>query len=198
MTLEKTERGIGLELVQYNASLVLVENINAEIDLQQDAWVDRDTAWNQATGQEPREVELEHIPLENIWRGHRPSLIELPIDANMWPNVSLMAYIAEGLGQEEISDQMTNYIVTLDVEAGIKASNEAEADARMHRTVEAIHQVFQREEDLNGMSFGWENDPIVRITDIFKRDADVSHGEDFFWQLSRIRYNLIRHSLLPN
>lgn len=193
----RTERGIGLELIQREITLVLYENLNDELDLQQEKWEERDNEWAQITGLEPAYVLLEHVEAQNYHQGHRPSLILNDTPRESYPNVSVMAYQARPT--EDIIDQGTNYNFIIDVETMVKSeTSEAEVDSRIHRTCEAITQVLSRNESLNGKSYGWDEDPIVQLTDIFTRDELVSHGEKWFWQGAKIRYNMTRHSVLAS
>lgn len=195
----RAESGIGLELYQYKVALVLIENLDTAIDYQQSLWVDRDAEWNTLTGQDPTYVEVEYIKPENVFRGHRPSLIDAP-PQEKFPNISVMAYIGRPGNPTNIIDQASNYNITIDIETAVKGESEAEVDARKHRTVEAIQQVLTSAEglSLDGMSQGWENDPIVIITDIYKRKAQGSYGDDWYWQMARLRYVAQRHSMLPD
>lgn len=192
------EQGIGLELFQYRVAECLIKYLNDELDNQQAKWNVRDTEWNQLTGQEPSSVVLEHLESENIYRGHRPSLIEAP-PQDKFPNISVMAYQGRPVGQLERIDQASNYSITIDIETAVKGISEAETDARKHRMVEAIHQVLASNagRSLQGMSQGWSDDPIIAITDIYKRKADGSYGDDWFWQMARLRYLVTRHNQLP-
>lgn len=190
-----TEAGIGLELIEREIALILFNNLNTEIDAQQAKWVARDVEWNDLTAQEPSEVIIELVEPQNFHKGHKPSLIENPPREN-YPNVSIMVY--EARPTLDIIDQASNFNATVDIEVMVKGDNELEVNSRIHRTVEAVHQVLVRNETLNCLSIGWENDPIIQITDIFKRREDTSYGRDWWWQASRMRYVLIRHNRLPN
>jgi hypothetical protein len=195
MSVEMTERGIGLEIIQRETTLILFEQLNDEILEQESKWIDRDLDWNIITGQDFEQTTLEQILPENFYPGHRPSLIEQLPKPN-YPNVSVMAY--SGKPSNRVVDQASNFLIGLDIEVMCKSERgESEVDRRIHRTVEAVHQVLVRNENLNRMSLGWENDPTVQITDIFKRREDKGAGQDWYWQAARIRYNLTRRSKLP-
>jgi hypothetical protein len=193
-----TERGIGTELIQTEVSKILFDELNDELDRQQELWADRDEEWQLLTGQTEGFVILEHIEPENFYRGHRPSLVKQPIPIEeKYPNVSVMAYQARPTG--DIVDQGSNFSIVLDIEILVRSkTSESEADSRIQRTGEAVHQVLVRNENLNGLSFGWENDPVIQYTDIYLYPSEHSYGEDWFWQGSRFRYNLTRHSSLPS
>lgn len=189
-----TERGIGLELIQRKIAILLFENVNDEILAQEELWAARDKEWNKITGQDKRKVTLETIENENFHSGHRPSLIE-KLPRENYPNISVMTYSGKPTGNK--IDQATNYNVVTDIEVMCKSDlSESEVDKRIHRTTEAIHQVFVKNENLDGLSFGWEDDPIIQITDIFSRREEKGHGKDWYWQAARIRYALNRHARL--
>jgi hypothetical protein len=193
MAEEKTEEGIGLELIELEAGKILFDELNDEIDTQQEKWNARDEDWNTHTGQNPGYIVVEYIEPENYNKGHRPSLIEAPKEN--YPNLSVMAYQARPVALP--IDQASSFNVFLDIELMVKGETEYEVNARIHRTTEAVHQVLTRNEKLNGTSQGWENDPTIQITDCFKRRSETSSGEEWFWQASRLRYQLIKHSKLP-
>lgn len=199
MALELTERGIGLELIQREVSKILYNELNDEIDAQATLWAQRDLDWNALTGQEPSVIELEHVDDLDFYLGHRPSLVKPEYPIERFPNVSVMSYTGRPLtALTEVIDQATNFQVTVDIETFVKAQTAYECDARNHRTAEAVHQIMTRNNKLNGLSLGWQNDPIVQNTDIMERQENISYGEDWFWQGTRIRYNLSRHTKLPS
>lgn len=194
MSLEMTERGIGLEVIERETALVLYQDLNEELIRQEEKWAERDTEWSSITGKEPSYVALEPIEEQNYHEGHRPSLIEnLPEDN--YPNVSVMAYRGR---PGKVIDQSSNFLIYIDVEIMCKSdTSEAEVNKRTHRTVEAVHQVLVRNQFLNGKSIGWEEDPDVALTDIFKRKRENGYGEDWYWQGAKLIYSLTRHSKLP-
>jgi hypothetical protein len=192
--LEATERGSGLELVQLKAGTIFYNNIEDELTAQEELWLDRDNEWRSLTGQGFGETRLERFSDENIHLGHRPSLI-LARPQKDYPNISFMAYMARPASS--VIDQASNFSITLDIEIMVKGEYEVEVDRRLHRTCEAVHQVFVKNESLDGVSLGWDNDPVINLTDIFRRDEDVSHGKAWYWQAARIRYLLTRHNRLP-
>lgn len=193
MGVDLVERGIGLELFENKIALILIDNINEELDLQQELWADRDTEWNQQTGQDPDYVLLELFESQNVYKGHRPSLVESPSE-DLYPNLSVMAYQARPVG--ETIDQATNFSITIDIEVFVKGDSEGETNSRIHRSTEAVHQVLARNDKLDGLSIGWDNDPIIQLTNVFKAKG-IQSGTDFFWQGTRLRYSLTRRTRLP-
>lgn len=191
-----TEPGIGLELIQLETLKILINNLNDEIENQETLWGDRDKELNQLTGVQPIRTKLESVKEENFHSGHRPSLVLSPPKPS-YPNISVMAYRANPLGEQ--IDQADNFTVTIDIEGMVKSNdNEVEVDRRCHRMVEAVHQVLIRHEDLGGTSFGWQNEPVVQITDIFTRREEKGHGKDWYWQAFRLRWQISRNNYLPS
>lgn len=195
MALAMTERGIGLEIIQREITLVLFDNLNDEISAQETLWELRDKTWNKATGQDIGGTSLEKVKSENFHSGHRPSLIE-KLPKENYPNISVMVYTGRPTNMS--IDQATNFQIRTDIEIMCKSvKSESEVDRRIHRTAEAVHQVLARNESLNKTSIGWENDPTVQITDIFKRREEKGGGKDWYWQAARISYYLTRRAILP-
>jgi hypothetical protein len=124
------------------------------------------------------ESNVGYVDAMNIQKGHRKSFVENP-SPDKYPNISVMAYQGRPVTLDLV-DQVTNFNITLDIETMVKGDSEAEVDMRGHRFVEAIHQVFVRNESLNGASYGWENEPVVQITDIFKRRENTGDGQNSF------------------
>jgi hypothetical protein len=195
MALAMTERGIGLEIIQREIALILFDELNDEIEAQSELWELRDKDWNKTTGQDIGGTKLEKVKSENFHQGHRPSLVEKLPKPN-YPNISIMVYA--GRPTNFSIDQATNFQIRADIEIMCKSEkSESEVDRRIHRTTEAVHQVLTRNENLNRTSLGWENDPTVQITDIFKRREQQGGGKDWYWQAARISYNLTRRATLP-
>lgn len=190
-----TESGIGLELIQRHITLILFNQLNTEIDAQQQLWESRDANWNAQTGKDPDYVLIEQIEPDNFHCGHRPSLIENPSPDN-YPNASVMVY--QSRPSEDVFDQASNFSITCDLEIMVKGPDEFQTDARTHRTIEAVHNVLTKNDRLDGMTSGWENDPVIQITDIFKKKEENSYGDQWFWQASRLRYVTTKHNKLPS
>jgi len=195
MTQELVEVGTGLELVQLEVGKILYEELNTEIDQFQSLWQQRDAEWQSLVGLGDADVVVEYIEDQNFHLGHRPSLILNDTPREAYPNISVMAY--QGRPTDNIIDQASNFNIAIDIEVMTKSeSSELEVDRRTHRTVEAVQQVLSRNSSLGGKSLGWDNAPIIQLTDIFARQENVSTGEQWFWQGSRIRYTLDKNTML--
>lgn len=195
MAIELVESGTGLELIQLEVGKILYENINEIIDYYQELWQERDADWQSLTGQSNSGIVVEHIPETNIYLGHRPSLILESQPKEAYPNLAVMAY--ESRTSDQIIDQASNSIVNVDIEIMVKSeTSEVEADRRVHRTLEAVHQVLVRNHTLNGKTLGWDNDPTVSIGDIFIRREELSYGDEWYWQGGSMRYIVNRSTNL--
>lgn len=197
MGLESTEPGIGLELVQYEAAKILLENINAELSVVEAKWEDRDWNWAELTGSGlPSNISLEHVDPENVFPGHRPSLVT-NWPRERYPNISVMAYSGGDKPGAQV-DQASNFRVFVDIETMVEGESEYVVDKRNHRTVEAVHRVLSQHESLNKTSLGFNGDPSVNLTDVIERKTEGSHGENWWWAAARMRYSITRHNRLPN
>lgn len=197
------ETGIGLERVSRAAYLALFASLNAEIAVQTSTWAPLDEEVGQIKGVVTAPIYLEQIDSGNFHQGHRPSLIEAPIEE--YPNVSVMAY--QGNPSDDQSDQFDNYIANLFVEIMVKAQApdiledrqayhraEEEVNARAQRTAEAAHNVLARDRTLGGAVSDLETPPSVALTDVFTRRQERVRGPVFLWQGARIELEFEKQS----
>jgi hypothetical protein len=188
-----TARGFALEQIEREVHIILYEQLNEEIDTQEQIWYENDEDFSAKVGSDLGKTFLEHIPDENFYSGHRPSL--LGAGKEKFPNICVMCY--SGIPTDEI-DQMQNWSVDIDLELMIKSEEgEADANRKIHRTAEAVNQVMFRNESLNGYSIGYTGDPDIIITNIFQQSEELTHGDKWWWMGARIGYNIIRNSKLP-
>lgn len=189
-----TETGFGVEIIEREAIKILYEELNDEIIKVQDEWEDRDIEINQLTGEDPITVELELIEEENFYYGHRPSLVEAPVDR--YPNVCSIAESSDP--SENELDQYNNYQVSLAIEIMCKSLyNESEVNRRTVRTAEAVNRVLMRNDTLNGQCEGFDFDPSLVLTNVFIRADHPQGDKDWFWRAARIDYSITRHADLP-
>ena len=189
-----TESGFGVELIEREAIKILYEELNDELVLVQDEWEERDIEINQLTGEDPITVELELIEEENFYYGHRPSLVEAPVDR--YPNVCSIAESSEPSEYE--MDQFNNYQVGLGIEIMCKSLyNESEVNRRTVRTAEAVNRVLMRNNTLNGQCEGFDFDPSLILTNVFVRSDHPQGDKEWYWRAARIDYTITRHAQLP-
>lgn len=189
-----TETGFGVEIIEREAIKILYEELNDELIAVQDEWEDRDIEINQLTGEDPITVELELVEEDNFYYGHRPSLIEAPVDN--YPNVCAIADSSSP--SENEMDQFNNYEVSLAIEIMCKSLyNESEVNRRTVRTAEAVNRVLMRNNTLNGNCEGFDMDPSLVLTNVFIRSDHPQGDSDWYWRAARIDYFITRHAQLP-
>jgi hypothetical protein len=202
------DKGLGLERIQREAFLVLFNNLNEEIGLLETAWMTLDNELSVETGRDFDAITLERVEDFNFHIGHRPSLIEAPIQR--YPNVSVMAYQVRPEGVNQI-DQMSQSLDRLFIEIMVKSpqyetsteeatAGQVEAErivnARIQRMTDAVNNVIQSNRTLNGTVQEIIGIPSVIISDVFPRAANTSYGQPWLWQGSRLEYEVSKLSHL--
>lgn len=198
------DKGLGLERLQREAFLILFSKLNEEQALLNQAWATLDTALSTATDREFDPIVLEPIEAHNFHMGHRPSLIEAPIQR--YPNVSVMAYQSRPESGSQI-DQMANISNRLFVECMVKSplyettteeasDGQVEAErvvnARIQRLTDAANNVIQNNGTLNGTISQISQYPSVLVSDVFVRRENTAYGQKWLWQGSRLEYEISR------
>lgn len=204
------DKGLGLERLQREAFVVLFKNLNQELELLNTAWATLDAELSTTTGRDFDPIELEPVEPMNFHMGHRPSLINAPIQR--YPNISVMAYQSRLESVNQI-DQMHNLSNRLFVECMVKSPKyettteeattgqiEAEriVNARIQRVTDAVNNVIQSHRTFNGTTFEMGQVPDVLISDVFVRAEHTSMGQPWLWQGSRLEYQVSRLSHLDD
>lgn len=202
------DKGLGLERIQREAFLALFKKLNEEIAILESAWTTLDNELAVETGRDFDPITLERVEDFNFHMGHRPSLIEAPIQR--YPNVSVMAYQVRPEGVIQI-DQMSQSLDRLFIELMVKSPHyttttdeasdgqiEAErvVNARIQRMTDAVNNVIQSNRTLNGTVQDINGIPSVIISDVFPRAEKTSYGQPWLWQGSRLEYEVSKLSHL--
>ena len=185
---------LGLEMIQREAFIVLVQNINTAIAEQEAIWDERDEELATILDAPKVETNLEMVEKQNFYQGHHPSLIEAELDR--FPNVCVISDRADpGPGN---LDQVTVYRDRLVVEVMVKSEiNEGEVNRRVHRTTSAVNAVLQANRTLNGRVQEIAETPRAFITDVVGRKAQTSYGAQWYWQGSRLEYVVQKEAVMP-
>lgn len=201
------DQGIGLERLQREAFIVLFNKLNDELALVESAWAQLDQQLSTLTPYDYVEINLEGIQPQNFYLGHRPSLIQAPI--NRYPNVSIMAWRAGSEAPDNI-DQLASYRQNLAIEVMVKSRTYKEADepdlltaetevnARIQRTTDAVNNVILANKSLNGVTTEISRTPSITLSDVFVREEKTSYGDKWLWQGSRLEYDVTKISNLSN
>lgn len=205
---EIIDKGLGLERLQREAFLALFKQVNNEQAQLNQAWAELDTLLAQETEREFDPIVLEPVEVFNFHMGHRPSLVEAPIQR--YPNISVMAYQSRPEGAGQI-DQMANISNRLFIECMVKSpqyedsleevsegqiESERVVNARIQRLTDAVNNVIQSNRTLNGTVSGIGQHPSVLISDVFVRGEHTSYGQKWLWQGSRLEYEISKLSHL--
>jgi hypothetical protein len=178
---------IGLEQIGRAILSQLYAGLNAEITASNALWTSRDVEFAAETGLVVPPITLEAVANGNFHHGHIPSLIDAPIEK--YPNVAVLAASARPTSDHGI-DQGEEYVVTAYVETMIKSLvSQEETNARALRMAEAVNAVIERDATLDGLVTGVDL-VSVDITDVFIRREAHARGTEFYWQGSRLDYNV--------
>lgn len=189
---------IGMERVTREVIVLLTNNLGAALDTEDAKWVTLDQQLATLLHTDYVKCVSDKPSPENFHPGHRPSLIEAPIEG--FPNVSAMAY--QSLASSDIGDQYEGSKITLFIEAmvidgpydpqttGFQVQGEDLVNRKVQRMAEAIHNVMISNRTLGGIVFEINDVPIVLVTECMRRREDLGHGADYFWQMVRFEYRI--------
>jgi hypothetical protein len=197
--------GTGLERVQVAAWRLLAVNLNDEIDFMQPAWdaIDQETADIAGTTYVP--VTMEHVALQDYFRGHRPSVLTAPI--NRFPAVAVLTSMSRFTPIVD-SDQGQAQVITMAIELVVRSAEitgqtyeatvtaEDQVNSRCLRTVDAIRNVIARSPSLGGSVAPIAEEPIVRILNVAQRRERTTSGLPWLIQGARLEYMVERPARL--
>jgi hypothetical protein len=176
---------LSLELVGKRALSVLKDNLNTELDAQYTLWQTIDSSLGYPL------VRNEYVRPENFYHGHRPSLIDAPVDK--YPNVCSMAW--QATPEVERLDEMNKYQIILFIESMCKSvEDEEELNSRVQRMTDAIHTCFMKNKSLGGTTVRLGDTPRATLSEIFVRPEIRGHGDRFLWQGSRLEYSIEKYA----
>jgi len=187
-----TEPGLGLEELARQTLIILMRELNQEIEYQEQRWAPKDEELANLQGVEYTPVEIERVEAWNFRVGHRPSLVEAPIEN--YPNVAVLAYSAAPSPAAEQFDQLEAFDDRLAVEIMCKGFDESMVNARTQRTADAAYIVLARNRTFDGIIGEQGRVPSVMITDLFPRREGRGEGRQWWWQGARIDGTIVKHS----
>lgn len=192
----------GLEEIGSEALVALFSDLNAELTVQELAGQTRDATYGSERNLPYVALTLERVETTNFHLGHRPSLIEAPIDE--YPNVSVMAYQSQPAADQ--GDQIESWDISLFVEIMVKSPGtdsrnrdelhhtEEIVNKRIQRTTNAVVNVLQRNKTLGGTVLEVKTPPAVTVTDAFLRREQSGHGPVWLWQGARLEFQVEKHA----
>jgi hypothetical protein len=193
MTLDLSLRS-GLEVVQTEALVVLYEQLNDALTDMEIHCAHADGLLADRLGVDVPTLTLEPIdqtprldsPFGNFYIGHRPSLIDAPIEH--YPNVCVIADRFDPIGG---FDQGTDVLDRLRIEIMVKSlDGEESVNKRIVRTADAVLAVIQANTTLNGTVAGLEDQQRGFIGAVFPRESQTSYGSRWYWQGARLDFTV--------
>lgn len=185
--------------IQRRVAAILWEEYNDELDAIDLVEQANDAAFYQDLDMDPLVISSEHVPIERIYSGHRPSLIEAPI--SYYPNVSVMTYTATP--RTSADDEATWYDELLAVEVMAKCEGDESdinqplnmqaqdiVNTRVNRMLQAVVNIVQRHDTLDGMVQRIVPAPTINIGVLFVRREEKGRGPRWFWQGARLVYTI--------
>lgn len=186
---------IGLEEVQRAAFLLLFDGLNDVIAEMDAMWEGSDQALANHMSVPYVPVEVEQIAATNFYEGHRPSLIQAPVEN--YPNISVWAVRATAGPEHPLLDHQDVWNVLLYVEIMCKSmTDEGIVNKRIVRTTEAANLVMQADPSLGGMVSGFGGAVSPSLSDVFTRRENTSYGANWYWQGARLEYVVRKDSVL--
>ena len=187
----------GLEQAQRAAFLVLFDHLNDAIGFVESNWAASDQEFNIHVGLPPQGLVLERIEDQNFYEGHRPSLIQAPIEK--YPNLCVWGVRSLPGDESPDSDHTDIWNNLIYVEIMCKSVvDEGEVNKRTSRTAEAVHLVMINNPTLGGVMSGLDSEVNVSMSDVFIRRENTSYGSVWFWQGARLEYVVRKDAVLPS
>jgi hypothetical protein len=184
-----------MEQIQRQAFFTLFDTLNSAIDVVAAEMEDSDIEFAQRTGATYEPIVVSHIESGNFYEGHRPSLIDAPLDK--YPNCSIWALSAAAAEESQLFDHSQVFNTVLSVEVMVKASpteGEGIVNKRTLRTIEAVHYAFMADPTLGGIVSAIGDEPSVDLSEVFTRKERSAYGAEWFWQAGRLQYVISKTS----
>lgn len=197
MTTMVSSSTLGLERVARECLIMLMDVLNDELPAQDAAWaeLDEDLATRQGIPYVP--LTLEPVEPNNFYLGHRPSLIEAPVDK--YPNVSVMADRAGPSESDSMFDHGSEYDLRLYIELMVRSlTSEEEVNARVQRMADAVNICMMSNRTLRGVVTEIDTSPTIAFTEVFIRKERPEYGREWFWQGARLEYVVTKMASLPS
>ena len=187
----------GLEQAQRAAYLVLFDHLNDAIGFVETNWSQSDQQTALHTGFPYVPLLIERIENQNFYEGHRPSLIQAPVEK--YPNISVWGVNSNPSEESAISDHVDIWENMIWIEVMTKSLESEEAvNKRTIRTAEAIHLVMTNNPTLGGVASGLTDDVSFAMSEVFLRRENTSYGTNWFWQGARLEYVVRKDAVLPS
>lgn len=190
---------IGLEQIQREAFFTLFDGLNNAIAQMEADMHTSDQEFATRTGREYVEINIEPVADAEFYEGHRPSLINSPVEN--YPNCSVWCASGRVSDDSDVMDHTDIFVNELFIELMVKASpaeGEEFVNKRCIRTAEAAHFCLMRNQTLDGIITAFTAMPTVNLSEVFKRQDSTGYGQEYFWQAARLDYMILKESNKPS
>lgn len=195
MTIDSSP-SLGLGQLAREGFIVLRSVLNEQLEQQAEYWAPLDEELATICEVDYSPLTLEAIENPNFYLGHKPSLIEAPIEK--YPNVAVDADRAGSSGSD-LLDHASTFGISLYVEFMVKSIvSEEEVSARASRTLDAINLSMMSNRTLRGATHELGDTPNAQLSDVFVRKAETSYGDRWFWRGGRIEYSVQKVAQFPS
>lgn len=191
---------LGTERLAQETLLLLVQNLNTALGVEDAKWTTLDKDFSRELHIPGVVCNSDKVDNRDFYKGHRPSLIEAPIDR--YPNVSVMSYHSEPSGDQ--GDQYEGQRIRIFIEAicidgpydqntdgsVFDRNGEDLVNKKTQRMAEAIHAVLIDQRTLGGYAFEIGPPPTVDWSDCMRRRESKGTGQDYYWQMVKLEYTL--------
>lgn len=196
---------VGLESLQLAIYKTIHANINNYIEIEETHGATLDAEIASASGRDPVGVTLERFDARYIHYGHRPSMIEAPIEE--YPSMSVMAYMASPSATNMNADYGHSFTVKCAIEMIVKSGpyppddragiGEDIVGRRLKRTTEAVHRLMDDNSSVGGLFMPPEMAPVITLGEIFEREEDgvAVLGSRWYWQGCRMEYTYLKQTV---
>lgn len=203
-----TYASTGLEVIEQQMIVLLMERLGAQLKVQEAAWEGIDKALAKALDQPYRPVELEPIKPGNFFKGSRPSILNQSVER--FPSIAVMADRARPDPEGSQMDWRNVFRDFVWVEAYVRSdarkTNDPESlleaegivNSRAKRTGEAIIQTVLSEPTLGGVVQPL-GEPMLTSDEPFSIKAveQERRGETWTFQAVRVDFTVKKYSDVP-
>lgn len=187
------------EFVQRAAALQIINQLSAQISIQEDLWANRDADWAQATNRPLVGTTIKPVDPRSVYVGHRLSLQDAPQDT--FPAITVRCMNTVASDDREQPDQYDANDLQLIIEVWVSTGpysdpvkNQAdseEIDRQLHRLSDAVRGCISADRSLGGVTVGIKRPPRAVGTLPFARKADSSNtGPKFLVQAMELTYTI--------
>ena len=187
------------ELIQRAAALQIIDNLPAQITIQQTLWEARDQDWATDTNRPMASTTIKSVNPRSVYLGHR-------LDLQVAPNDTLPAITVRCLdsapSEDRVQpDQYDSLELVLIVEVWVSSgpfddpvanqSDQDQIDRQLHRLTAAVRGCINADRSLGSTTMGIQRPPRSRSSLPFVRKSDATNvGKKFLVQATELTYSV--------